>query len=203
MNVLWLISGEGEKISDPSKLPARPVTVEPSMVQKLTDAVEQITKVASKSVGNQRQTFEPPPPPTIKYLPLRASAGGGSAVLYESQGVDLDMDQLAAELLGVRRKYIRLLRIKGDSMLPTLVNGDIVVVDRSRPKVGDDPDEDKIYVVSINGEMFAKRARWTDDGSLLWCSDNDLPEYAPIKVCGVDFNAEKVIGEVVWVWRPL
>ncbi|MCI9864916.1 LexA family transcriptional regulator [Rhizobium skierniewicense] len=169
----------------------------------LQRAVQEMKSVASSAAELVRETFEPPVVPTIKFVPLKVSAGGGAAVLYESQGIDLDMDGLADTILRSRRKNISLFEIKGDSMLPTLAHGDFVVVDKSQPRPGDEPEDDKIYLISIENDLYAKRSRWMGNGEQQWCSDNNLPEYAPIPVRGEDFNRVKVIGRVIWAWKPV
>ena len=172
-------------------------------MERFNSAADEVSQAVAKASEVVRETFEPPSAPTIKFLPLKASAGGGSAVLFESRGIDLDMDALAAKVLGVRRKHIRLLEIKGDSMLPTLAHGDFAVIDTSQPRTGEDPENDKVYVVSINGDLYAKRALWIDHNTIQWRSDNELPEHPPINVQGEDMNRVQVIGRVIWSWKPV
>lgn len=190
VNLTWLITGEGGMFDD--ALPA-PITVEPVTVQQLVDTVDSL----SQNLSSMAQRLEPPPPPpvTIKYYSVQASAGGGADVLYESQGVDMDMQALASELLHIKPKHAGLLRIKGDSMLNTLAEGDVAVMDRSDR----DPEDGGLYVVSIEGQVFVKRAKWVDLAHLQWCSDN--PVYDPINVRNGDLNHMNVIGRVVWVWH--
>ncbi len=78
------------------------------------------------------------------------------------------MGQSAAWLLGRRRR----IRVVGDSMVPTLVAGEFVLVDRRRPVVGqlavaDHPTQPDLLVV--------KRVRSiTDDGRYVLASDNPV-----------------------------
>lgn len=195
VNVNWVLSERGHMFDDPSKRPMKPISVEPAVVQKLSDKIDRMSQV----IGSLRPANSPSE--TIKYLPLQASAGGGAVVLDESDGIDMDIEMLAENLLDIRRRNILLLEIKGDSMEPTLCDKDIVVVDVSDPKPHDDPDENRTYVVSIEGELYAKRARWQTGGTLHWCSDNE--RYSPIAVTGEDFNRIKTIGRVAWLWRPV
>lgn len=181
VSLAWLVSGEGDR---------KP----PDEDRSAVDASE---------FASQARLADYPASPTIKFVPLQVSAGGGAAVLYESQGIDLDMDGLAATILRSRRKNISLFEIRGDSMLPTLAHGDFVVVDRSQPRPGDDPEDERIYLISIDNDLYAKRSRWTENGEQQWCSDNNLPEYAPIPVRGEELNRVKVIGRVIWAWKPV
>lgn len=194
INPGWILSGLGpKKLDDPMIAPSAPITVEPATVQQLVDTVGSL----SQNLGSMARRLEPPPPPpvTIKYYSVQASAGGGAAVLYESQGVDMDIQSLAIDLLHIKPKHAGLLRIKGDSMLNTLAEGDVAVMDRSDR----DPEDGGLYVVSIGGEVFVKRAKWVGLAHLQWCSDN--PVYDPIEVRNGDLNHMNVIGRVVWVWH--
>ncbi|MBW9072192.1 XRE family transcriptional regulator [Agrobacterium deltaense] len=197
VNPGWVLTGYGPKyLNEPQE---KGFAAE-NLIKR---AVEEMRSVAATASEMVRETFDPPPAPTIKFLPLKASAGGGSAVLSESVGVDLDMDALAAKVLGVRRKHIRLLEIKGDSMLPTLAHGDFAVIDTSQPFAGEDPSNDKVYVVSLHGDLFAKRALWVDLETLHWCSDGGDSQYPPIVLQREDLNQVKVIGRVIWSWKPI
>ncbi|WP_421357855.1 XRE family transcriptional regulator [Agrobacterium rosae] len=197
INPGWVLTGIGPKYAEGGD------QAREGSEQLLKRAVQEMKSVASSAAELVRETFEPPMVPTIKFVPLKVSAGGGAAVLYESQGIDLDMDGLADTILRSRRKNISLFEIKGDSMLPTLAHGDFVVVDKSQPRPGDEPEDDKIYLISIENDLYAKRSHWMDNGEQEWRSDNDLPEYAPIPVRGEDFNRVKVIGRVIWAWKPV
>lgn len=64
------------------------------------------------------------------------------------------------------------LRCKGDSMVPTLLDGDIVLI-RSQPEV----ENGQIAAVNINGETTLKRVYFRSDGIHL-IADN--PGYQPI-----------------------
>ncbi|MRH93928.1 XRE family transcriptional regulator [Agrobacterium tumefaciens] len=197
INPGWVLTGIGPKHLG---RPQEKGLVAETLIKR---AVEEMKSVAATATEMVRETFEPVAAPTIKFLPLKASAGGGSAVLDESRGIDLDMDALAAKVLGVRRKHLRLLEIKGDSMLPALASGDFAVIDTSQPNTGEDPANGRVYVVSLHGDIFAKRALWVDAETLHWCSDNSDPHYAPIVLHGDDINQVKIIGRVIWSWKPI
>lgn len=206
LNVRWLLTADGSMFDEPAKAPKEPVFVEPSLAEQLLAAVDRISRAA--------ETFEHPPQleqparkpevidvtpvrSTIKYLPQVASAGGGAVVLEEGT-LDFDAEDITRELLGLTPTEILMLKIKGDSMEPTLSEGDIVVVDRTKPRNGGLPIDGKIYLVSLEGDLYAKRARYLLGGGFHWASDNDL--YDPIVAEG-DLLEEKILGQVVWVWR--
>ncbi len=197
INPGWVLTGVGPKHLGQSQ--EKGLAAETLILR----AVEEMKSVATSASAMVRETFEPPPAPTIKFLPLKASAGAGATVLNESRGIDLDMDALAAKVLRVRRKYIRLLEVKGDSMFPTLAHGDFAVIDTSQPQSDQEPTDGRVYVVSISGDLYVKRALWVDVETLEWRSDNNAMQYAPIILHRHELNSVKVIGRVIWSWKPI
>lgn len=76
-------------------------------------------------------------------------------------------------------RSLQLLTCTGDSMEPTLSEGDCVLVDVSQKN----PTSDGIYAVVLNNRIFIKRIQFVLDGFLL-LSDN--PKYQPISVTEAD-----------------
>lgn len=83
-------------------------------------------------------------------------------------------------------------RVRGDSMEPTLAEGEEIVVDRTKTHV----DVSGLYVFSLGGDLLVKRVQRRLDGSLLVRSDN--PAYET-EVVGPEAQADfEVLGRVVW-----
>ena len=78
--------------------------------------------------------------------------------------------------------------VEGDSMDPTLRDGDEILVDRSLR-----PLRDGIHVVRIGEALMVKRLETGRPGVIVLLSDN--PAYRPIEVRAVEVH---VIGRVVW-----
>lgn len=81
---------------------------------------------------------------------------------------------------------------EGDSMLPTVTPGDILVVDHARKQLCGDG----IYVLNLFGNCLVKRLQVLFDGSVKIISDN--PAYKEQIVRGDDLQALSVAGRVVW-----
>jgi repressor LexA len=117
---------------------------------------------------------------------VAASAGPGALVDGELLlGTDT-LDPLLARRLRLREGQAAMLRVRGDSMLPTLADGDHLVIrlDDRRPDA-----RGGVYVVRIDGAVMVKRVR-AANGALLVTSDNpDAP--APR-------GDAEVLGRVVW-----
>ncbi len=93
-------------------------------------------------------------------------------------------------------KYMKLMRIMGDAMHPTLHDGDHVLVDESQRDVF----EGSVYVLGLDGQVVVKRLA-KRLGSLLLISENRAlyePQEVPFPSQGLD-----VVGRVIWSSREL
>lgn len=129
---------------------------------------------------------------------VSASAGGG-ALVHSEQIVDhlAFRSEWVRSALDVSVKDLALISVKGDSMEPTLSNGDLILVDTSTKKVEDNA----IYVLRYNGSLMVKRIQRKIDGSLIIKSDNLV--YEPEMVSGEAVNELHVVGRVVWSGRRM
>ncbi|WP_307136685.1 XRE family transcriptional regulator [Pseudoroseomonas cervicalis] len=93
-----------------------------------------------------------------------------------------------------RFEDLALVRVSGDSMSPTLLNDDQILVDRSVHKVG----RDGMYVIATGEEVQVKRIMrdWASK-TLTVASDN--PAYEPSR--GVQEEDIVILGRVVWISR--
>ena len=193
INLSWLITGEGSMFDDPNKAPPKQLEVSQKILQQIADTVEEVAEATARRPRVPPPRSEPRPPKTLRWFPDHyVSAGGGNTSPYETEGEELELDEFAERILGLRPDELRMFQILGDSMFPTLASGDTVVANTRRREVQDDT----LYVVSINGEMLVKRAQWGDDGSLTWQSDNTDPRYQPIRLENDEINSAKVVGQV-------
>ncbi|MBF0184293.1 MAG: helix-turn-helix transcriptional regulator [Magnetococcales bacterium] len=106
------------------------------------------------------------------------------------------------QVMGLDIRELALVHVTGDSMEPTLKEGDILLLDRrgftqsSQQKV---VRSDAIYVLLRGDELVAKRLQFGFDGSLTVQSDN--PAYASQSVAAEQMIQLPIIGRVVWVGR--
>jgi repressor LexA len=121
-------------------------------------------------------------------LDVAASAGPGATVDCE---VELGAAYLPAELisrLGLREGSV--VRVRGTSMEPGLLDGDQIVVDTAQRAPGG---QGSLFVIRVDGLVMVKRVR-RGQGRLIASSDN--PDAPP-----VPGGAIEVIGRVVWQMR--
>lgn len=147
--------------------------------------------------------------------PGRGPAGKGDEFAYvrvydvaagAGHGTDLDdADELGR--LAFRREWLRqvtsapidqlaLITVRGDSMAPTLIDGDTVLVDRSQRAIR----RDGIFVIRHDGLLLVKRLQ-IDPGRgkvIVSCDNRDYPPLAPVDAKHID-----VAGQVIWVGRRL
>lgn len=123
-------------------------------------------------------------------------AAAGDAVLVPAEEV-IDYilfrtDYLRREL-GLDPKNLTVIQAKGDSMEPTIQNGDLLLVDVSQAHEGDNA----IYVLNIDGRLLVKRLHFRLDGTIRVTSEN--PKYEAEVVKAGDDKVFRLVGRVVWV----
>ena len=127
---------------------------------------------------------------------VAASAGAGTLVQGEQivDYVSFKTDWLKIGL-GVSPQKAVLISVKGDSMEPTLSNGDLVLIDTSISRVEDNA----IYVINYDDALLVKRIQRKYDRSVMIMSDNK--SYGDEAVQGSLVDQLNVIGRVVWYGR--
>lgn len=90
---------------------------------------------------------------------------------------------------------LKLARGVGDSMFPTLLSGDLVMIDTTQNRL---TQSDRVYAVSLHGAAAIKRLRLEKDHRILVVSDNPHVENYVI-----DEDDVIVHGRVVWFGREL
>lgn len=143
-------------------------------------------------VGTEDKALAPVP-----VLPLGASAGYGSLDESERPTSNIKFDLKWLRALGVKSNRISIVHVEGESMAPTLCDGDEIMVDHDD---GQTDFRDGIYVLRMDGVLVVKRvSRGPLRGQFSVGSDNPLyPSWTDI-----DHNLIEVIGRVVWLGRRL
>lgn len=176
----------------------RPLTVKdwPTAISRQT-----ITKVYHAS-GIDPSPFAPKgdiipvPPPDADLVPVynvAASAGYGALI-----GTEEIVDKLAfppgylRRITSANQKNLAIIGVKGDSMIPTLKDDDVVMVDMSKT----DLSFEGLFVLRDGGDsLLVKRiSRGPRRGTVLLVSDNRAYPQMERDVADVD-----VVGKVVWM----
>ncbi len=132
---------------------------------------------------------------TVPVLDTAASAGPGA----------VGEDRLSAAGIGFSESWLRqlrpgggkaglsVIRVKGDSMLPTLSDGDEILVDERDAR---DRLRDGVYVLRVDGALMVKRLVREGDGFVV---RSDNRQAGPVDLAG----GVEVIGRVLWAGRRL
>lgn len=127
-----------------------------------------------------------------------ASAGYG-AVIHSEQIVDhlAFRSDWVRHALGVPVASLALINVTGDSMEPTLSNGDLILIDTSIHGV----DDSGVYVLQFDGKLKVKRIHSKVDGTVDLISDNT--RYPIETIQGELAQGLNVVGRVVWCGRRM
>lgn len=128
---------------------------------------------------------------------IEASAGNGSALENEEVKAGMAFRTEWLQSKGLQKDHLAIITAKGDSMEPSIKNGDILLINCIDTKVG----EDAIYVIRHNGHLFAKRVQRMFTGELYIKSDNQA--YTTQVIAADKATDLNIIGRVVWVGHEI
>ena len=129
---------------------------------------------------------------------VQASAGVGESVNSE----DIE-DYFAfnknwlARSLGVSSDQLVFVSIRGDSMEPTLYDGDQVLVDLSKTAVNNN----KVYLIHSEQGLMAKRLANSGGHDIQVMSDN--PDYSTWHINTDNHENNRILGQIVWSARAM
>jgi phage repressor protein C with HTH and peptisase S24 domain len=132
----------------------------------------------------------------VPKLSIGASAGAGALTDVEALAGQVGFDEGWLRRMGVDPAQVTLIKVQGDSMQPTLNDGDDIMVDKAAAQRAV---KDGIYVLRMDDVLMVKRLTKAKKGTLSVLSDN--PAYPQLH--DVDAGGVTVIGRVVWVSRKL
>ncbi len=131
----------------------------------------------------------------IPRLAVGASAGPGALADDEAPVAEIAFDEAWLRRLGAGSDAVTMIRVEGDSMAPTLSDGDDILV-AMHGGTGT-PRRDGIHVLRMDDALIVKRLAFRPDGRLSVTSDNALypsfPDLAPESV--------HIVGRVIWAGR--
>jgi len=144
---------------------------------------------------SQRTSLPRPAMLLVPQLAVGASAGAGANIDGEGVEAGFAFDARWLRRLGADTRALSIIAVEGDSMAPTLNDGDDIMVDGADTAARL---RDGIYVLRMEDALMVKRvARLPSAGRISVKSDNALYPSWP------DLAAEAVmlVGRVVWAGR--
>jgi phage repressor protein C with HTH and peptisase S24 domain len=130
----------------------------------------------------------------LKVVDLNLAMGDGGELedWADEEEIEFDHNLLRAITRSPAERII-VTRPKGDSMFPTLINGDWVLIDTAQRMLNLD---DKIWACSIYGAGAVKRLKAIGRGRIEVRSDNPIAGNRE-----VDAEDVRILGRVIWIGR--
>lgn len=130
--------------------------------------------------------WDVPDHPDKHYVPVYGDIAAGYPIL-EVQDIE-DYEEISPEM-AKNGEYIAL-RIHGDSMMPRICDGDVIII-----RLQETCENGDICAVCVNGDSATcKKVKFTDDGIVLVSLN---PAYDPIFISKWQCKDIKIIGKVV------
>ncbi|MEQ1687054.1 MAG: S24 family peptidase [Sphingopyxis sp.] len=132
----------------------------------------------------------------VPRLDVGAAAGAGSMAEDDRALAEIGFDPRWLRTMSASPKHLAVIRVEGDSMLPTLSHGDDIMVDSSD---GVERLRDGIYVLRRDAVLLVKRLVRAMSGRITIISDNAA--YPAEHDVAVDNLT--IVGRVVWTGRRI
>lgn len=165
----------------------------PHETQKAIEATHK-TNVVNELVSQFRSPKAKNETVSIPYYDVSASAGNG-LLPFEESNVQYTMEihpQILLDL-GISSQNLLCMPVKGDSMEPSLFEGDIVLVQRLQKPYSV---LEGIHVIRIDNDIFIKHIQFNRfESKLKINSENHL--YDSYYITGEDLNQVEIIGEAL------
>lgn len=129
------------------------------------------------------------------YTDVFASCGNGS-IIFSEEKIKLPISTLLINGFSKQKTY-SIINATGNSMSPTIDNGDKLIVEHW---IGEQIQDNKIYVFCFNNEFYVKRLSKNLDEIII---KSDNPEYRVRTVNGRTSQELKVIGKIVGAVKNL
>jgi len=176
VNMNWLFSGEGAMfLGNEHK-------------SNIYEAKTDKNRFAAKESSIDNLTYIPLIEPVL-------SAGDGSLTEAEQQTDKFAFRKDWLHTVSSGTANCVLLKVSGDSMLPSINSGDMVLLDKGRTDIM----SGRIYAIAIDDAIYVKRVEHRGPGAVTIFSDN-REVYEPFKA---SLNEIRILGQIIWIAREL
>lgn len=131
-----------------------------------------------------------------KLVDVHVSAGDGAEATDGNGIEELAFKTKWLLMQGLSAKNLRVVACRGDSMSPTIPEDSTLLVDISQ----NDFVREGVYVIRLDGHLFAKRLQRGQGGSIHVISDNTLYDKIIVTPEKHDFQ---IIGKAVWLGHTM
>lgn len=134
----------------------------------------------------------------IKHYNVSAAAGTGLVPVDEHEEQDdIILARSFLRRLGAAPDQSQVIFARGESMLPTIPDGSLLLIDRSKTHLV----EGGVFVFRVGEGIKVKRARWRADQRIDLLSDNQLAGYPPETYTRDEIATIVPLGRVMCVMR--
>lgn len=184
VSINWLATGEGPRDSQPqiAHVLERTESEQGGAMLEIVDAQEMQDKALI----------------LLPRLDVEAAAGSGSFVEREDVFSYVAFDVAWLRARQITPQAARILTARGDSMEPTIRNGDFLIIDTAISVAVDSG----VYVVVYNGLLLVKRLFLLRNNAILISSDNKIAARDE-EVAANEVDQLHIAGRVMWYGRGI
>ena len=145
-------------------------------------------------VGNENQKASNDDYVMIDQYDVVGSCGSGALIgdVTVKGGLAFKRDWINA--MNVDSKNLATIYAQGDSMSPTIEDGQVLLVDKSAIQ----PQSTKIYIICIDGQLYIKRLVNLYDKWVMRSDNPDKSSYPDIEISADTMSEVDVQGRIVW-----
>jgi transcriptional regulator with XRE-family HTH domain len=135
----------------------------------------------------------------IKQFNVEAAAGSGLVPIDEDdEPEEVVLARSFMRRIGASAEQSQIIFARGESMIPTIPDGSLLLIDRSKTDI----DDNGVFVFRVGEGIKVKRARWRADNQRIdLVSDNQLGGYPPETYTREEIAMIVPIGRVMCIMR--
>ncbi|MEM8575540.1 MAG: S24 family peptidase [Pseudomonadota bacterium] len=158
---------------------------------------EVLSSIEKKRLADEGIPHFPPPDVLVPVHGVTASAGHGAVVVDEAVEYSLAFPpDYLRNITNSKPDKLAIISVKGESMEPTLLHDDVVLLDTSKTNLS----YDGLFVLRFDDALHVKRVgRSAKEGHVTIISDNKTL-YPPIEAA---IDSISPIGKVLWYGRKV
>lgn len=168
--------------------------------RRTLDMIAEVTGIPFDGSGPKRvKNGDTPPTGTklVQVYDVQASAGYGSLVDYEASAYGLAFPpEYLRRLTSSNPKHLSIISVKGESMEPTLLDDDIVLLDTSKTNLS----FDGLFVLRFGDALHIKRVGRSAKRDHVTIISDNRTLYPPLEAALSEVDA---IGKVLWYGRKV
>lgn len=196
VNIEWLATGEGPMRPGQESLIVKDIESGKDEVLGVVHCEDDIEQTPQPHTNIPQ--WEQPDTDAFHYVPMakaKLSAGGGMFVLSEDVSDYYAFRKKWLNRIATSPKNVVLMEVQGNSMAPTILDKDTVLIDTGRMEII----EGMIYAIRLDHTIMIKRLTHRPGGIINVISDNK-EEFEPYQANRKDIH---IIGQIIFFSRDL